>query len=58
MNFDDVKMFREDIEFVRSMRSGATKIGAKFVLTIVTLVAGGVAIAAWEYVKTWFHMHW
>lgn len=57
MNFNDVKAFREDLEFVRSMRSGATTIGAKFVLTAVTILAGAVAISSWEYIKMVFHIH-
>lgn len=60
-NFDDMKKFREDLEFMRSVRSGASKLGARFVLTIVSIVAGAVAIASWEYIKaiakTSLHLH-
>lgn len=56
-NFDDVKKFREDIEFVRSLRTGATKVGAKFVLTVVSIIAGAIAIGAWETIKQALHSH-
>lgn len=70
MNFEDVKSFREELDFARTMklyredlefahalRTSSKKIGAKFVLTIVTVVAGAVAIGAWEYVKAILHVH-
>lgn len=56
-DFEDVKAFREDIEFVRRIRSGGSKLGAKFVLTVVSVVAATVAISSWEYIKTLLHIH-
>lgn len=50
-NFEDIKKLRDDLELLHSLRSGASKIGAKFVLTIVSIIAGAVAIGAWEYLK-------
>lgn len=70
MNFDDVKAFREDLEFLRTirpyrddlefaraLRSGSKKIGGRFVITIVTVLASAIAIGAWEFIKGILHIH-
>lgn len=54
-NKDDLRQFRQDLEFMRTLRTGAHTIGAKFVLTVVSVIAGAIAIGAWEFVKN-FHL--
>jgi hypothetical protein len=52
MNFDDMKEFREDLDFVRSMRTGVHKVSARVGITIITTITGALAIAIWEALKS------
>lgn len=55
-NFDSMQGLRDDLAFLRHTRVGAGRMGAKFVLTIVSVIAGAVAIGAWEYLKFLLHV--
>lgn len=69
-NFEDMKAFREDLEFVRTirqyrediefahaLRSGSKRIGGRFVITVVTVLASAIAIGAWEFIKGMLHIN-
>lgn len=43
--------FRSDLRFIRSIRNGSVKAGARFAMTIVTLFAGAFAYGFWEWIK-------
>lgn len=51
-NFDDMKRFREDLDYIREIRKMTNKMGSRFVLAIVSIVAGSLAISAWEFFKS------
>lgn len=55
-NFDSMQGLRDDLAFVRSLRHGATKAGGRFFLTIVSLIAGAVAIGMWEWLRSALHI--
>lgn len=70
MNFEDVKEFRQDmemvrtlrpyrddLEFARALRLGSKRVGSKFVITLVTVLASAIAIGAWEFIKGILHIH-
>jgi hypothetical protein len=56
-NREDLRQFRQDLEFIRAWRTGAHTVGARFVLTLVSIVAGAIAIGAWEFIKSALHWH-
>jgi len=53
---EDVKNFQATIRFAENMRLGTTKVGTRVAMTIITVLAGAVAIAAWEWTKGFFHL--
>lgn len=52
---NDVKDFQATIRFAENLRNGSAKIGARMGMTAITVIAGAVAIAAWEWLKALFH---
>lgn len=48
---EDVKAFQANIRFTENLRVGSSKIGARVAMTAITVMAGAVAIAAWEWTK-------
>lgn len=54
-NSDDIKDFQANIRFAETLRLGTTKIGTRIAMTTITVIAGAVAIAAWEWTKALFH---
>lgn len=54
-NSDDVKEFQANIRFAENLRLGTTKVGTRLAMTAITVLAGAVAIAAWEWIKTFLH---
>ncbi len=52
---DDVKEFQANIRFAENLRLGSTRIGARIAMTTITVLAGAIAIAAWEWTKTLLH---
>jgi hypothetical protein len=48
---DDVKAFQANIRFAESLRIGSSKVGARVAMTCLTVMAGAIAIAAWEWTK-------
>lgn len=54
-NSDDVKNFQANIRFAENLRLGTTKVGTRLAMTVITVMAGAVAIAAWEWTKAIFH---
>lgn len=54
-NFEDMKRLRDDLEFVHSLRTNAGQMGARIVMTAVSVISGAVAIGAWEYLKSLLH---
>lgn len=50
-NVDSMNELRADLMFIRSIRHGSVKAGARFFLTIVTLFAGAFAYAVVDYFK-------
>lgn len=53
-DFNSMQELRDDLAFVRRTRTSAVRIGARFVLSIVSLASGAIAIGAWEYIKSIF----
>lgn len=49
---EDVKTFQANIRFAENLRIGSNKIGARLAMTTMTVLAGAIAIAAWEWTKT------
>jgi hypothetical protein len=56
-DFEQLQELRDDIQWVHQLRTGSKKVGARFVMTIVSVVAGAIAIAMWEFFRTLFHFH-
>ena len=54
-NSEDVKNFQANIRFAENLRLGTTKVGTRLAMTTITVLAGAVAIAGWEWVKALFH---
>lgn len=54
-NSEDVKEFQATIRFAESLKNGSAKIGARVVMTAITVIAGAVAISSWEFVKNLSH---
>lgn len=50
-NFDSREEFRKDIEFLRSLRSGARAAGSRFFMVLVVLVATAFGAGMWEAFK-------
>lgn len=57
-NSDEVKEFQANIRFAEHLRLGSTKVGARIAMTTITVLAGAIAIAAWEWTKTLAHAFW
>lgn len=54
-NQDAIEEFRATVRFAENLRLGTTKVGARVGMTAITVVAGAVAIASWEWLKAFFH---
>lgn len=52
-NQESMNEFRSDLVFIRSIRQGSVKAGSRFLLTIVTLFAGGVAYGFVDWARHW-----
>lgn len=59
-NSEDIRNFQANIRFAENLRLGSSKIGARLAMTVITVMAGAVAIAAWEWTKTLLRgaFHW
>ncbi len=54
-NAEDIKTFQANIRFAENLRLGSSKLGARLAMTTMTVLAGAIAIAAWEWTKTLLH---
>lgn len=54
-NSEDVREFQANIRFAENLRLGSSKIGARVAMTTITVLTGAVAIAAWEWTKSFIH---
>jgi len=52
-NLDAINELRADLAFIRSVRQGSVKAGARFALTLVTLFAGAVAYGVVDWLRHW-----
>lgn len=52
-DFKSLQSFRDDLAFIHRLRSGSAKVGARFLLTIVSVLAGAMVIGLWEVAKAW-----
>lgn len=50
-NIESMEEFKADLRFVRSIREGSVKAGARFFMTIVTLFAGAFAYGFVEWLR-------
>lgn len=50
-DIDSVNALREDIAWVRRSRATMNKMGVRFILAMVTLLAGSLVYGFWEMVK-------
>ena len=49
-DFDHVQEFRDSLAWVRKYRVVSEKVGSHVILTMLTILSGGVATAIWAYV--------
>lgn len=54
-NIDDIKDFQATLRFADNLRAGSAKVGARLGMTSLTIVAGAVSIAGWEWFKDLLH---
>lgn len=52
-NMSDMKALRDDLEFLRRLRTTSNKVG----LAAVTAIAGAIGIGVWEFIKRLAHWH-
>jgi len=50
-NFDDVKRFRANLEFLESLHSGTAKMGARAMFAFMTMMVGAIGLAVWLGIK-------
>lgn len=53
-NSEAVEIFREDLKFAHALRTRSAALGARFVMTMVSIIASAIAIALWEGAKAFF----
>lgn len=51
-NVESLEEFKADLRFIRSIRQGSAKAGARFAMTIVTLFAGAFAYGLVEWLRS------
>lgn len=51
-NDESVEEFKATMQFARNLHTGSTKVGARVSMTIITVITGAIAIASWEWVKS------
>ncbi len=49
---ESVKDFQSTIRFADNLRIGSTRIGMRASMTLITVIAGAVAITCWEWTKS------
>jgi hypothetical protein len=50
-NREQVGELREDLLWVRRLRTGSRTAGTRFMMTLVTVAAGAIAVSLWETFK-------
>lgn len=49
-SFDHVQEFRDGLAWVKKYRGMSEKVGSHVILTMLTILSGGIATAIWAYV--------
>ena len=51
-DFDHINDFRENQSWVKKYRKASETIGSRILITITTVVTGGIIAAVWAYIQT------
>ena len=50
-NFDEIRRFNENMNWVAKYRKVSESIGSKIIVTVTTVVTGGLLVAFWAFLQ-------